>query len=101
MDGEHLAELLSAHDIDVRRVLELPRAAGHVPAWALFLDPTRNQRIPARACLRTLPGVASVTFSNVSPWVLFVTAGSRSIKHPRHRQAPPTISVPVVAPGRK
>jgi len=73
MNGEDLAQLLRGHDIPVRRVDPLPRAAGGVRAWAVHLDPTRNHRIPARAYLRQAPGVASVAMSGISPWVLFVT----------------------------
>lgn len=74
MDTEQLADLLRAGGVTVQHIAPLPRAAGGVTAVAVFLDPTRNQRELARSCVRRgVEGVASVKFSGITPWVMFVT----------------------------
>ncbi|GLY19387.1 hypothetical protein Kisp01_64010 [Kineosporia sp. NBRC 101677] len=58
----------------MRHTSPLPRAAAGGPvAVSVFLDPTRNQREAARACLLAEPAVASVRVSGFTPWVMFVT----------------------------
>ncbi|MBT0773169.1 hypothetical protein KIH74_29770 [Kineosporia sp. J2-2] len=79
MDADELVNLLRGRGITVHAASPLPRAANGRAGLAVFLDPPGDQREAARVGVVQLPGVASVTFSGFTPWVMFVTFTSAGL----------------------
>lgn len=99
MDVDGLVNLLRDNGITVQRVAPLPRAAGSRRALVVFLDPTRNQRRPARVLLRQVPGVQAVKPSRITPWALFVTLASTP-REPGRDARRPASGAPLGPNGR-